>query len=231
MEDKKLPPRLAAIAEWVPEGAKLADVGTDHALLPLYLLKKEKIVSAVATDINALPLQRAQANARAAEEERIRFVLCDGLAGVKSKEADTVVIAGLGGENIADILRRSPWACESPRTLILQPMSRTEILCRSFFELGLTLQNECLVEDAGRIYPIFLLSGGTMEPWKSGEYYTGPFALLRGSPLLSRFLAEQQRRLSSAVRGLETSGRDEERRMTLSAVLSDIESEMAHYSA
>ena len=221
-----MPPRLDAIAAWVPDGAKLADVGTDHALLPLWLLKKEKIRSAVATDINELPLRRAQANAEKAEEDRIRFVLCDGLAGVDPQEADTVVIAGLGGENIADILRRSPWSCRDGITLILQPMSRTEILCRSFFELGLKLEREQLVEDTGRVYPIFQLSRGEMQPWKSGEYYTGLFSMLEGSPLLQRFLSEQQRRLKSAVDGLTQSGRDPDRLNALREALTDIEAEL-----
>ena len=223
MEDKKLPPRLEAIAEWVPNGAKLADVGTDHALLPLWLLKKGRILSAVATDINEQPLKRAERNAEKAEEDRIRFVLCDGLAAVDPAEADTVVIAGLGGENIAEILRRSPWSCREGMTLILQPMSRTEVLCRSFFELGLRLRREQLVEDAGRVYPIFELTHGEMEPWKNGEYYTGPFTMLEQSPLLHRFLSEQQRRLRSAVDGLAHSGRDNERMMSLSSSLEDID--------
>ena len=214
---------MEAIAAWVPEGAKLADVGTDHALLPLWLLKKEKITSAVATDINELPLKRAQANAEKADEERIRFILCDGLSGVEAHEVDTVVIAGLGGENIADILRRSPWSFGEGVTLILQPMSRTEILCRSFFELGLRLRREQLVEDSGRVYPVFELTGGEMAPWKNGEYYTGPFTMLENSPLLYRFLSEQQRRLRSAVDGLSLSGRDNERLMSLSSSLEDID--------
>lgn len=223
MEEKKLPPRLAAIADWVPSNARLADVGTDHALLPLWLLKKGCIHSAVATDIHALPLKRAQANAQAAGEVRIRFVLCDGLAGVAPSETDTVVIAGLGGENIADILRRSLWACGEGKTLILQPMTRTEILCRAFFELGLQLKREQLVEDAGRIYPIFELCSGSMDCWREGEYYTGPFSMLDGSPLLPRFLSEQQRRLHSTVEGLRISGRDHDRLAVHEKALADIE--------
>ncbi len=226
MEEKRLPPRLAAIAQWVPAGAKLADVGTDHALLPLWLLKKERISAAIATDINALPLSRAQANARSAGEERIRFVLCDGLAAVEPSEVDTVVIAGLGGENIADILRRSPWACQEGVTLILQPMSRTEMLSRAFFELGLALEKETLVEDAGRVYPIFLLRCGSMAPWQEGEYYTGPFSMLSHSPYRSRFLAEQQRRLAAAVDGMTRSGREDPRLAPLRSALSDISAQL-----
>lgn len=230
MEEKKLPPRLSAIADWVPQAAKLADVGTDHALLPLWLLKKERIRSAVATDIHLQPLQRAQRNALDAREERIRFVLCDGLAGVEAHEVDTVVIAGLGGENIADILRRTPWACAEGMTLLLQPMSRTEELCRAFFSLGLQLQRIRLVEDSGRIYPIFALSAGSMPPWKEGEYYTGPFSSLENDPLLPRFLSVQKRRLQNAVEGLTLSRRDADRLCSLQEAMNDIDAELKKVS-
>ena len=223
MEKIKLPPRLSAIAHLVPRGAKLADVGTDHALLPLWLLENECIVSAVATDINKLPLMRAQANAQKAGESRIRFVLCDGLEGVSPAEADAVVIAGLGGENIADILRRSPWAYKPGVTLILQPMSRTEELCHAFFELGLQLEQEKLVRDAGRVYPIFRLTFGSMKPWRLGEYFTGPFSMQEERELSASLLSEQQRRLRSAVEGLSLSGRDVKKLQYLRQALLDIE--------
>lgn len=226
MEDKRLPPRLRAIAQWVPQGAKLADIGTDHALLPLWLLRRERISAAIATDINELPLNRAQTNAREAGENRIRFLLCDGLAGVEKDMVDTIVIAGLGGENIADILKRSPWACSPVITLILQPMSRTEVLCHSFFELGLSLLQETLVVDSGRVYPIFMLSRGTMDTWREGEYYTGPFSFLANSPYRKRFLEEQQRRLSGVVNGLTQASREEKRLPLYKKALEDITAEL-----
>lgn len=123
----KLPPRLAAIAALVPDGARLADVGTDHALLPIRLLLDGKIQRAVATDIRPGPLSRARENAYAAGVQDLSCVLCDGLTGISPDSVDTVVIAGMGGENIAAILRAAPWACRNA-LCILQPMSRPEEL-------------------------------------------------------------------------------------------------------
>lgn len=210
MEEKKLPPRLNTIAAWVRDGAALADVGTDHALLPLDLLKRGKIRSAIATDINEEPLRRARANAAAWEEERIRFCLCDGLADVAAGEADCVVIAGLGGENIADILRRALWVRDGVQ-LLLQPMSRAEVLHRELIEMGFSVHRERLVEDAGRVYPILEAFGGSAEGWSDAEYFTGPYELLSADPLFPRYLEEQYRRLSQAVKGMEKSGREADR--------------------
>ena len=140
----KLPPRLAAIAALVPDGARLADVGTDHALLPIRLLLDGKIQSAVATDIRPGPLSRAKENAYAAGVQDLSCVLCDGLTGVSPDSADTVVIAGMGGENIAAILRAAPWACRNT-LCILQPMSRPEELRAALPSLGLTIRAERLL--------------------------------------------------------------------------------------
>lgn len=209
MRERELPPRLRAIAAWVKTGARLADVGTDHALLPLSLLRRGGIRAAIATDIHEGPLQRARANAAAQEAEGIRFLLCDGLAGVEPGEVDCVVIAGLGGENIADILRRAGWVREGVQ-LLLQPMSRAEVLHRALFDMGLRVLRERLVEDAGRVYPIIEAAGGQTEPWNGCEYYTGPFEMLKDDPLFPRYLDEQLRRLRGAVAGLEQSGREED---------------------
>ena len=146
----KLPPRLAAIAALVPDGARLADVGTDHALLPIRLLLDGKIQSAVATDIRPGPLSRAKENACAAGVQDLFCVLCDGLTGISPDSVDTVVIAGMGGENIAAILRAAPWACRNA-LCILQPMSRPEELRAALPSLGLMIRAERLVRDAGRL--------------------------------------------------------------------------------
>ena len=146
----KLPPRLAAIAALVPDGARLADVGTDHALLPIRLLLDGKIQSAVATDIRPGPLSRAKENAYAAGVQDLSCVLCDGLTGISPDSADTVVIAGMGGENIAAILRAAPWACRNA-LCILQPMSRPEELRAALPSLGLMIRAERLVTPDGSI--------------------------------------------------------------------------------
>lgn len=206
----KLPPRLAAIAALVPDGARLADVGTDHALLPIRLLLDGRIQSAVATDIRPGPLSRARENAYAAGVSTLSCVLCDGLTGVSPGSADTVVIAGMGGENIAGILRAAPWACDDA-LLLLQPMSRPEELRAALPSLGLAIYAERLVRDTGRLYSILAVQTGTPDKLSPGELYCGKYSLLSGAPLFPDMLSEQQKRLDTAICGLERSGRESDR--------------------
>lgn len=218
-ENKKLPPRLAAIAKLVPAGGALADVGTDHALLPLWLLRRGIIPSAVATDIHEGPLERTRKSLGVVPG--LKLILCDGLDGVLPAEAKTVVIAGLGGENMADIISRAPWCLEG-RTLLLQPMSKAEVLRRALHEMGYSILTEQLVEDNRHIYPILTVSGGREAPYSEAEYYTGRFSFLGEDPLYPEHLERQIRRITASVSGLESSGREEESR-GLRDVLAEME--------
>ena len=96
-KELQLQPRLQCIASLVPQGARLADVGTDHGYLPVWLLQHGRIESAIASDINALPLDHARATAREyGVTERMDFRLCPGLAKIKAEECDAIAIAGMG---------------------------------------------------------------------------------------------------------------------------------------
>ena len=119
----ELTPRLRQIAAWVRQGAHLADVGTDHAYLPVWLTLQGRVASAIASDLRRGPLDRAQETGRRyGVGDRITFRLGNGLAAVAPEECDTIVIAGMGGENIAQILAGHPGpptaatpCCSSPR--------------------------------------------------------------------------------------------------------------------
>ena len=119
----ELTPRLRQIAAWVRQGAHLADVGTDHAYLPVWLTLQGRVASAIASDLRRGPLDRAQETGRRyGVGDRITFRLGNGLAAVAPEECDTIVIAGMGGENIAQILAGAPGpptaatpCCSSPR--------------------------------------------------------------------------------------------------------------------
>ena len=101
----ELSPRLQGVAEMIPEGARLADVGTDHAYLPACLLMEGKIPSAIAADLREGPLSRARETA--AEYgcgDRMAFRLCDGLSGIRPEKTDAVVIAGMLGANVLSLI-------------------------------------------------------------------------------------------------------------------------------
>ena len=198
-----LQPRLRAIADLVPPGGRLADVGTDHAYLPVYLLQRDRVPWAVATDIHPEPLERGRRTARAfGMEARISFRLCDGLSAVSAEEADTIVIAGMGGETIAAILDAVPWSRE--KQVLVQPMSRAEFLRPWLAGHGWRILGETLVRDKGYIYPILRLSGGEMEPLAPGEAYCGLSPA--DAPLFAEYLRSWRQRLQRAADGLRQAG-------------------------
>lgn len=110
MEAVRLTPRLQAIADQIVSGARLADIGTDHAHLPIWLMEHGRIASAVASDIRDGPLARAEENAaKHGCLDRISLRLGAGLDKVRPEECDVISIAGMGGETIADILAAALW--------------------------------------------------------------------------------------------------------------------------
>ena len=205
----ELTPRLGQIAAWVPQGAHLADVGTDHAYLPVWLMLHGRVASAIASDLRRGPLDRAQETGRRyGVGDRITFRLGNGLAAVAPEECDTIVIAGMGGENIAQILSQAPWTADGGHTLLLQPQSRAEVL-RSFLQdHGYAIRREVLVEDRGHLYPALEASGGEMT-LTLGQIWGG--ARLLHDPLGDRYIIEKILRLQSAVAGLARSDRPAER--------------------
>ena len=223
MNTYHLTPRLATIANLIPQNARLADVGTDHGLLPIRLLQDNRISMAVATDIRPGPLDRGKANAVQHGTENISFRLCNGLEAVAPHEVDTVVIAGMGGENIVDILKMAPWCAEGVR-LILQPMSRPEVLRGALNELKIKILSETLVVDSGRLYSVIAAEGGRAEAYSPAELYTGLFEHVKDQALFSRLLKEQAMRLTPAVNGLANSEKAEDiqRRETLKLALDGI---------
>lgn len=201
-----LQPRLAAIAALVPQNARLADVGTDHGYLPTALLQEGRIAAAVATDIAPDPLDHARRTAAACGVS-LDCRLCDGLRGVAPHEADTVVVAGMGGETIAHILADASWTRENT-LLLLQPMSRSEMLRPWLVDHGYAIRAERLVEDKGILYPILVAEGGHPPPLTAAEIWAG---LGRGDPLYPAYAAQRADRLARAVKGLKKSQREEDR--------------------
>ena len=149
-----LSPRLYKVASLVPKGAKIADVGTDHAYLPIYLMENGIAKSAVATDIHKGPIDAANSNIAAAGVGGIKTILCDGLNSVSPDEADTVIIAGMGGDTIAHILSEAAWLKSADKLLILQPMSSADSARIYLAQNGYKVEKEVCVEDGGRVYPV-----------------------------------------------------------------------------
>lgn len=145
--------RLLSAAEFVRQGAYFADIGTDHAYLPLFLIGEGKICRAVCTDINEGPLESAVKNARdAGFAEKIIFKLTDGAVGTDGMGITDYAVCGMGGELIADIIERSPHLRVGGVRLILQPMSRQPYLRKYLASRGFTTVGESYSYDGGKYY-------------------------------------------------------------------------------
>ena len=206
MEKLHLSARMAAVADFVPQGAHLADVGTDHGYIPLWLLQEERIASAVASDLREGPLQHAIASAEAAGlSDRVEFLLCDGLSPTCEDRCDTVIIAGMGGETIVDILQRADWTHQGV-LLILQPQSKLDVLHTWLDRNGYAITDARLVQDAGRIYVIYAVRGGVGKSVRSpAESYIDPILLKKKDPLLPAYLDGIIRKFQRALEGLSRS--------------------------
>lgn len=199
----ELSPRLRQLAGWVRSGARVADVGTDHAYLPVWLSLHGCVASAIASDLREGPLERARETGRIYGVQDVDFRQCDGLKGIGPAEADTIIIAGMGGENIAAILSAAPWTADGAHTLLLQPMTRAEDLRLFLSEHGYRISREALAQDRGSIYPCIEAVAG-WEPLTLGQIYGG-VRLLR-DPLGERYIIAGIIRLQGAVAGLNRAG-------------------------
>ena len=145
--------RLLSASEFVRQDAYLADIGTDHAYLPLFLLEEGRISRAVCADINEGPLENAERNAKELGlSDKISFVLTDGAVGLLDMGITDYAICGMGGELIADIIEDSPHLKNRGVRLILQPMSRQAHLRRYLGRNGFYTVGESYSEDAGKFY-------------------------------------------------------------------------------
>lgn len=194
----ELTPRLQAIAEQVPQGARLADVGTDHGYLPVWLLRGGHIDSAIAADLREGPLNRARENAqRFGVSEQISFRLCDGLSAIRPEEADTVVIAGMGGETIISILEAAPWTKEGT-LLLLQPMTGCAELRLWLQENGYQITGERIASEGNKLYSILSVKGGEMSPLNPAELWAGR---QNSGPQRLEYLGLVRNRVEKTLRG------------------------------
>jgi tRNA (adenine22-N1)-methyltransferase len=224
-------PRLRAIAALTPEGCGcLADIGTDHGYIPVSLLLEGRVKRAVAADIGAMPLDHARRTAAACGvEENLDFRLGDGLSVLEPGEADVIVIAGMGGDAITEILSAAPWSRAGP-LLLLQPMSKAEVL-RAWLPLnGYEVFREELVQDKGVLYPILSVRGGEMAPASDVQAWGG--FLLDRDPLWGLYIADRLLRLRRAASGLEKA-RDPalaEKRRRMLSIISQLEEKKGEWA-
>ncbi|MGN0294274.1 MAG: tRNA (adenine(22)-N(1))-methyltransferase [Lachnospiraceae bacterium] len=213
-----LSPRLKKIADFVPDGGVMADVGTDHGHLPIYLVSLHKVTGAIAMDVRPGPLSRAQQAVTVhGLQDRIELRLADGLAALKPGEADTVVIAGMGGPLIRKILEEGKHMWDNVGHWILSPQSEIGETRHWLEEHGFSILKEDMVLDAGKYYVIMDVARGFMHYDQEYEYVYGR-ELIRGDhPVLRDFLEQERTKLHELRRRI--GDRDSERSLARMAEL------------
>lgn len=147
--------RLEAVADMVTPGCTLADIGTDHAYIPIYLAQAGKIPHAIAMDVNQGPLERAKEHIHTyGLEEKIETRLSDGLAALKPGEAEQIVIAGMGGPLTVRILKDGAEKITEKTILILQPQSEIHVVRAYLEEIGYAIIRENIIFEDGKYYPM-----------------------------------------------------------------------------
>lgn len=209
MNDIKLSKRLSTAASFVRSGAFVADIGTDHAYLPIYLVASGKARGALASDINKGPIKTAQENiAKHCLEKSIFTQIANGLEGIEKYEPTDIVICGMGGELIARILDDSRYIKNSEIRLILQPMTSVfelrEYLANGFYTIA-----ENVVSEDGKLYQIICaMYDGKEHSYTRAELELGKLNIEGRSEefmlLLNSTIAKKQKRLN----GLRLGGYD-----------------------
>jgi len=153
----KLPERLGALIEYIEDGAAVADIGTDHGFLPVFLAQTGVARRIIASDISASSLEAALKSAlKYGVTEKITFIVAPGLDGVAPMDIDTVVIAGIGGETMIDVLERAPWLKHKDIRLVLQPQSKIYSLFRFLYNNDYTILQTKTIYDKKRQYTIII---------------------------------------------------------------------------
>lgn len=184
--------RLETIARMVPHGSILADIGTDHAYLPVWLLKNGCIKSAIAGDIAVGPCQAARNTVAANNMQKlIQVRMGSGLEVITSGEADCITIAGMGASTIISILEANFSVAASAKLLVLQPMAGAAILRRWLCNNGWQLVDEELVDDEPHFYEIIAACRGVSEKYSEAEYFIGPVLLKKRHSLLIKQMNRQ----------------------------------------
>lgn len=209
MQTVKLDPRLSSVAALVRRGSRVADIGTDHAYLPVFLLQSGASPSAVAADLREMPLENAKKTVEFYSlTEKIKTVLSDGLDRIDPDCCDDIVIAGMGGLLITELLSRAEWLKNPRFRLVLQPMSHAEDLRRFLFENGFEIVEERCSKD-GRHYYCAMAAEyrGKKLSFSPALPYVGAIDL-KGDEITLTYLQKQLSRLEKRRSALENAAAD-----------------------
>lgn len=204
----QLSKRLQAVADMVTPGSRLADVGTDHGYVPIWLYEAGRVSSAIAMDLREGPLDRARENIRIHQlEEHIETRLSDGLHQLQSGEVDSIVIAGMGGMLMRKILTEGQAVLPSIKELILQPQSDLDAVRIYLKKQGFCICKEDMIFEDGKYYPILKAVHGENTDDRQIWFLYGRLLLESRHPVLEKYLLKEKKqheKLLAQLRFTET---------------------------
>lgn len=217
-----LSPRLMCAVKYVRPHTLLADVGTDHAYLPIYLCQKRiltpvaakngEVMAAVASDINKGPVERAEQHIRAERLSGVIKTVCtDGLRGLDAYDPKTIIVFGMGGELIVSILEAAPWIKTEGVRLILQPMTHPEKLREALPDMGFAITGESLCAEGDRLYQIICADydpASAAPPKDPAEALTGHLYPVEEKKLHRRLVEQAIKKESRARNARNLAGQD-----------------------
>lgn len=234
--------RLTAVAELVTAGGRTADIGTDHAYVPIWLVQNGRIPSAIAMDVNSGPLERARAHVIQNHlEGQIELRLSNGFASLAPGEVDAAVIAGMGGGLLIRILQEGGDVVRTLKECILQPQSEIEKVRAFLLEEGFSFIREDMVEEDGKYYPMMKVvppeqpnvkSRRSTESWNETELRYGKLLLEDKNQVLHDFLLREIRIKNEILNSLEKndSERAEKRKNEIRKELAYAQKGMEYYA-
>lgn len=188
----QLSKRLKMVASLVTEGKRIADVGTDHGYVPIYLVQSGKTPYALAMDINKGPLSHAKENIlRYNLQNRIETRLSNGLHEYNKGEAESVIIAGMGGSLMVQILSESHDKWKDDVELVLSPHSEMEFVRRYLLENNMSIEEECMLIDEDKYYVVMRAVSGKTEYKNEAELRYGRLLLERKDEVLYEYLKKE----------------------------------------
>lgn len=196
-------PRLSIMAKLLSDVHSVADIGCDHAYLPILLLKEDESKKVIASDIGEGPIRKARKNLeRFGLDKKVFLRIGDGLKTLKAGETEAIVVAGMGADVIAGILKSGEKTAKSADFLVLQPMTGTEDLRRFLYENGYIIKEEKLVREDRRIYTIIVAAAGETGEFSDFDTYISPALIKDNLPLFKEYFMKKKRHIKEALEGI-----------------------------
>lgn len=206
-----LTPRLKKIADLIQPCNIMADIGTDHAYLPVYLCMSGKCKSAIASDIKQGPLESAASTVTGYNQaHKIELRLGSGVDTLEPEEADVIVIAGMGGIIITEILKSRPEIFKTAKQILIQPMSSVSELRENLCDIGYEISNEYLAKEDRKIYNIMTVTPcDNTSPQTEADIYVGKKLMENRPEHFDEYIIMKKKQLENMIEGLKKSATSE----------------------